>query len=136
MIWMTRPGLQHWVEDCLRQGLASQSRLERCVLHHPHTPNPAFWAIIIILREMGMCLVAYIDDILVLVKSKEKLSTTWKVRIVYLLECLGFVVNKEKAVLISSQTIEFLGLTINTTDMEFQLPLHKIKMIWAESRKC
>ena len=83
-----------------------------------------------------MRLVAYIDDILILVKSKEKLSTTWKVRMVYLLECLGFVVNKEKAVLISSQTIKFLGLTTDTTNMEFRLPLHKIKMIWAEFQKC
>ena len=37
--------------------------------------------------------------------------------------------------LVLSQTIEFLGLTIDLAKMELQLPLHKIKMIWAESRK-
>ena len=52
---------------------------------------------------------------------------------VYLLECLGFAVNKEKSVHIPSQTIEFLGLMINITNMEFRLLLHKIKIIQAES---
>ena len=55
--------------------------------------------------------------------------------IVYLLESLGFVINKDKSVLIPSQTIEFLGLTIDTINMELLLPPHKIKMIRAESRK-
>ena len=56
---------------------------------------------------------------------------------VYLLECLRFVINKDKSVLVPSQTIEFLGLTIDTINMrrELLLPPHKIKMIRAESRK-
>ena len=54
---------------------------------------------------------------------------------VYLLECLGFVINIDKSVLVLSQTIEFLGLTIDTINMELLLLLHKINMIQVESRK-
>ena len=52
--------------------------------------------------------------------------------LVYLLKYLGFVINREKSVI---QTIEFLGLTDNSVNMELQLPLQKIKVIQAESRK-
>ena len=84
---------------------------------------------------MSKHLVAYINAILIsnLAESKEKALNHAKC-MVYLLECLGFVVNKEKSVHIPSQTIEFLGLMINITNMEFQLLLHKIKIIQAESR--
>ena len=47
-----------------------------------------------------------------------------------LLECLGLIINSEKSVLIPDQTIEFLGLTVNT-NMELHLPPAKIKHIQA-----
>ena len=90
--------------------------------------------VLVLLRETGMRLVAYIDDILILVESKET-ALNHAEGMVYLLECLGFVINQDKLVFIPSQTIEFLGLTIDTINMELLLPPHKIKMIRAESRK-
>ena len=85
-------------------------------------------------REMGMCLVAYIDDTLILAESKETALDHVK-GMVYLLECLGFVINKDKLLLLLSQTMEFLGLMIDSVNMELLLLLHKIKMIRTESRK-
>ena len=90
--------------------------------------------ILAFLREMGMRLVAYIDDILILAKSKE-MPLDHVEALLYLLECLGFVINKEKSVLAPNQTVEFLGLTVDSVNMELRLPLQKIKMIRVESRK-
>ena len=53
----------------------------------------------------------------------------------YLLECLGFIINKEKSVFTLCQIIEFLGLTVDSLTMEIRLPPHKIKKIRADARK-
>ena len=88
--------------------------------------------VLALFREMDMCLVAYIDDILILEKSKE-MALDHAEGMVYLLEYLGFVINKDKSVLVPGQMIEFLGLMIDTINMELLLPPHKIKMIRVES---
>ena len=90
--------------------------------------------VLALLREMGMHLVAYIDDILILAESKG-MALDHVEALVYLLECLGFVINIEKSVIVPNQTIEFLDLTVNSFHMELRLPLQKMKMIWAESQK-
>ena len=81
-----------------------------------------------------MHVVVYIDNNLILVGSKEKALDQVE-GMVHLQEFLSFVVNKEKSVLIPSQSIEFLGLMIDSINMELQLPLHKIKVIQVDSRK-
>ena len=63
-----------------------------------------------IVRELGMRVIVYIDDILLMAESKEKLqdqSAGW----IYLLDCLGFTINQEKTVLQPSQSLLFLGFT-------------------------
>lgn len=54
---------------------------------------------------------------------------------IFLLRCLGFTINTEKTVLVPTQTLEFLGFTVNTVSMELSLPTEKLKKIRAESRK-
>ena len=54
--------------------------------------------------------------------------------LVYLLQCLGFQLNQEKSVLEPAQVMEFLGLTVDTVQMELRLPGRKIKQIRAEAR--
>ena len=49
--------------------------------------------------------------------------------VVYLLENLGFVINYPKSNLTSVQEIEFLGFTVNSTNMELKLPGEKIEKI-------
>ena len=89
--------------------------------------------ILALLWEMGVRLIAYIDDILVLAESQERAKDHVK-GVVYLLTCLGFQINKEKSVVEPVQTLEFLGLTVDTISMELRLPGEKIKQIRAESR--
>ena len=46
-----------------------------------------------ILRELGVCMIVYIDDILLLAESSQSLEDH-VAGLVYLLECLGFIMNK------------------------------------------
>lgn len=47
---------------------------------------------------MGICLVAYIDDMLIIVDSREQALDHLKA-VVHLLKCLGFITNTEKSLL-------------------------------------
>jgi hypothetical protein len=80
------------------------------------------------LRQLGMRLIVYIDDILVLAESQRK-AQEHLLGLVYLLENLGFVINKEKSILDPTQEIEFLGFVINSKTLELSLPQRKIKQI-------
>ena len=85
-------------------------------------------------RELGIRLIVYIDDILLMAETKEK-ARDQASGLIYLLQCLGFTVNMEKTVLDPSQYLEFLGFMVDTIKMELSLPAQKIKKIWAESRQ-
>ena len=87
-----------------------------------------------ILQVRGVWLIAYIDDILVLAESRD-LILDQVTGMLYLLECLGFIVNTKKSVLNPAQVIEFLGLTVDSVAMEIRLPPIKIKQIRAEACK-
>ncbi|XP_065902413.1 uncharacterized protein [Dysidea avara] len=87
-----------------------------------------------ILRERGVRLLAYIDDILILAESRD-LILDQVTGMLYLLQCLGFIVNTKKSVLNPAQVIEFLGLSVDSVAMEIRLPPIKIKQIRAEARK-
>ena len=47
--------------------------------------------------------------------------------LVYLLHCLGFIINKEITTLEPTQSLEFLGFMVNTVMMELSLPAVKVK---------
>ena len=53
----------------------------------------------------------------------------------YLLNCLGFIINEKKSVLEPTQSLDFLGLSVDTVTMELRLPGDKMKSIRAEARK-
>ena len=76
-----------------------------------------------------MHLIAYIDNILVLAESQELAKYNVE-SVLYVLQCLGFLMN---SVLGTAQSMEFLGLTVDTVTMELKLPVEKIK-ICAEAR--
>lgn len=86
---------------------------------------------IALVRELGVRCIAYIDDILVLAESRE-MAQIHVAGLKYLLECLGFIINLKKSVLEPSQKLEFLGITVDSTNMELRLPLEKMKKIRAE----
>ena len=85
-------------------------------------------------RELGVRLVIYIDDMLVMAESKEKAEDQAS-GLTYLLQCLGFTINTKKSVLDPTQSLEFLGFLVNSLTMELSLPTGKLKKIRAESRK-
>lgn len=67
-------------------------------------------------------------------ESKEKAQDQAS-GLIYLLQCLGFTINTSKTILEPTQTIEFLGFTVNSVIMELSLPAEKLKRIRVESRK-
>ena len=85
-------------------------------------------------RELGIQLVIYIDNILLMAETKEK-ATDHASSLIYLFQYLGFTINSEKTILEPSQHLEFLGFTMDTTSMKLSLPTQKIKKIWEESRQ-
>ena len=97
---------KHYQFTCLGQGIACAPRLFTKIMKVPLS----------FLREMGIILIAYLDDILVIADSFEKCLTDTKMT-VKLLQELGYVVNFIKSVLTPTQTIEHLGLIINSLDM-------------------
>ena len=86
-----------------------------------------------LVRELGMRVIFYMDDILLMAESKEKLKDQAS-GLVYLLQCLGFTINMEKTALEPSQSLVFLGFTVDTTKMELSLPPEKLKNIRAEAQ--
>ena len=110
--------------NCLPFGLASAPRVFTKTLK----PIAALG------RELGIQLVVYIDDILLMAETREK-ARDHASGLIYLLQCLGFTINSEKTILEPSQRLEFLGFTVDTINMGLSLPTQKIKKIWAESRQ-
>ena len=88
-----------------------------------------------LLRQLGVRMIVYIDDILLLADSRELLEDQVS-GLVYLLECLGFLINMKKSLLQPSQSIEFLGIMVDTLTMELKLPGEKLKKIRAEAGRC
>ena len=84
-------------------------------------------------REIGMRMIAYIDDILLMAESEK--AQEHAEGLVYFLQCLGFTINQEKTILEPSQNMEFLGFMVDTKRMELNLPTEKLKKIRAKSCK-
>ena len=86
------------------------------------------------LRSIGMRMIIYIDDILIMAPSPTMVREH-TAGLIFLLENLGFIVNHPKSVLTPAQEIPFLGFIINSTKMEIKLPGDKIKQIRQDTRK-
>ena len=85
------------------------------------------------LRQLGMRMIIYIDDIPILAESKER-AQDHVMGLLYLLENLGFEVSKPKCVLDPVQVIDFLGFMFDSVQQELSLPAGKVKKIRAETR--
>lgn len=86
------------------------------------------------LRERGIRLVIYLDDILLMNQSAERLKEEI-ILVVDLLESLGFVINKEKSDFVPKQKVVFLGYMINSVDMALGLPSEKRDSIGALAKR-
>lgn len=88
--------------NCLPFGLASA----------PWVFTKTLRPVIALGQELGMWLVVYIDDILLMAEIKEKAQEQAS-SLIYLQNCLGFTKKTEKTVTELTQTLEFLGFTVN-----------------------
>lgn len=90
--------------------------------------------IVTILRTLGLRLIIYIDDILLMADSvlTAKAHTA---ALIFLLENLGFIINLPKSLLDPTQEIDFLGFTVNSVTMEIKVPGSKIKQVRQEAKK-
>ena len=90
--------------------------------------------VVAILRTLGLRMIIYIDDILLLAETPSAASEH-TAGLIFLLGNLGFIINHPKSLTDPSQEIDILGFTVNSVQMEINLPGKKIKKIRAETRK-
>ena len=103
---------------CLPFGLSSAPRVFTKVL------KPFVGSI----RNKGIRLVIYLDDMAIISSSRE-LSSQEAAIVVQILESLGFIINKEKSVLIPPQKIVFLGYVIDSVAMTVSFPEEKLNKL-------
>nr|CAH0112881.1 unnamed protein product [Daphnia galeata] len=78
------------------------------------------------LRRAGIRLVIYVDDIIFMNESREGVISDVSTAIDLLITSLGFLVNWEKSVLLPSQSLEYLGLLIDSVALSLALPSDKV----------
>ncbi len=85
----------------------------------PGSSTKTFKPVAATLSLMGVCLVCYVDDILLLAQTVAEEQVKG---LQYLLECLGFIVHPDKSIMTPGQVMEFLGMIVDSTKMELRLP--------------
>ena len=86
------------------------------------------------LREKGMRLVFYLDDILLLSNSKDEARKNTE-KLVRHLTSLGLDMNKKKSVLEPTQQITFLGMELDSERMKILVPREKVRKTLQEARR-
>lgn len=90
----------------------------------PMTFTKILKPVISLLRSKGFKSVVYLDDIICIGETYDECLENCHTTVT-LLECLGFIINREKSILIPSQVTEYLGFIFNTVDMTLCLPDRK-----------
>ena len=80
------------------------------------------------LRRMGINVLAYIDDLIIISDTYEDCLKDTQACLL-LLQRLGYIVNFEKSALIPSQTIDHLGLTIDSNNMSVRVTTDKCQAL-------
>jgi len=70
----------------------------------------------ILLQGIGVHMIVYINDILVLGESPSLVESHLEA-LMYLLTGLGFIINVPKSITTPTQKIEFLGLQVDSTSL-------------------
>ena len=103
---------------CLPFGLSPSARL------FTKTLKP----VIAFLRSMGIRLLIFLDDILIMADSPERAAEHTQI-VIRVLESLGFVIKRKKSVLKPTQAILFLGFIVNSVKMLLLLPEEKLQKL-------
>ena len=86
------------------------------------------------LRQMGIRLIVYIDDILIMAEDPQT-ARKHVHALLFLLENLDFIISHQKCILEPTQILDFLGFTVSSTELELRLPSEKIRKIRADTQK-
>jgi hypothetical protein len=100
----------------LPNGLSSGPRVFTKIL------KPVFAQI----RSMGHCIMGYIDDTILVTKSKDEAEKATRLT-VDLFTDLGFTVHTEKSVFTPTQELEFLGFILNSQNLTVIFPKGDLK---------
>ena len=103
---------------CLAFGLGPAPRIFTKLMKVP----------ISLLRRLGIRLVIYLDDLLIVASSKEEMEQA-RDTVLFLFHHLGLTINLKKSVLTPSQRLEFLGIIVDSLTMTFSLSQKKIKKL-------
>ncbi len=95
--------------SCLAFGLCSAPRIFTKLMK----------VVVGFLRERGLRLVVYLDDLLLLNENEAALKADLKMA-VSLLESLGFLINWEKSLCTPTQALEYLGVIIVVSEVAFK----------------
>ena len=114
---------QSYQFTCLPFGLSSA----------PRTFTKVMKPLVAYLRSLGIRLVIYLDDMLILAQTKEELLK-WRSIVLDLLENLGFLINYKKSEFEPTQSLIFLGFLINSVQMEISLPREKVSQAIQEAQ--
>ena len=109
---------------CLPFGLTSSPRVFTKILR----------PLIKLLRAKGIRVVVYLDDLLIMARTKEELLRHTD----SLIRCLqdhGFTINQKKSCLTPSHVIDYLGFQVDSKSMLIKLPKKKIQSLIRDCRK-
>ena len=85
------------------------------------------------LRQLGIRLIIYLDDILIMHQSREQLILLIP-SVCQIFQALGLMVNREKSQLTPQQEIEFLGFLVNSASLHLAFPPKKMRKIQQDAR--
>jgi len=85
------------------------------------------------LRQMGIRLIIYLDNILIMHQIREELILLIPL-VCQMFQALGLMVNMEKSQLTPKQEIEFLGFLVNSLSLHLAFPPEKMRKIQQEAR--
>ena len=102
-------------------------------------PAPRLWTkllkpVVAFLRRIGMRIVIYLDDMLIMNQSSTHLLRD-RDTVLWVLQQLGFLINWKKSILIPFQVGEFLGFILDSVQMTIHLPQTKINQIISHCRQ-
>ena len=98
----------------------------------PRTFTKLLRPVMSLIRQQGVRTIVFLDDMLLMRGSKERLLKQVQ-EIVQLLQLLGsFVINFEKSQLNPTQKIQYLGFEIDSVRMTISLPEEKVTRIRQE----
>ena len=82
----------------------------------------------LVVRRLGIRVVLYLDNMLIMASSKEE-AQAHLATAMHLLTALGFILNLDKSVLTPTQRVIFSGFCLDSRTMQISLPATRIQSI-------